>query len=80
MSAETIAALAGEYERLGGARLAEDRHAARPAMPTIWRRAAGRPLPFAWALGQLAASVGNPGWSCMAKTPTVAARPARGVP
>jgi hypothetical protein len=71
ISAATLATLAAEYDRLGGGRLAEHRHVTRP--DAVAGTSGLPPLALAWALGQLAAGVDQPGWSCMANDPDVAA-------
>jgi len=76
VSAATIAALSAEHDRLGGERLSggrlvEHRQAAQQGAGDV---ASGLPpLTLAWALGQLAAGVEQPGWSCMAQDADVAA-------
>jgi hypothetical protein len=71
MSAGPIAALDAEYERLSTGRSAEHRHA--PRQVTSGAPLGHPPVALAWALDQLATGVGQPGWSCMAKEPDVAA-------
>ena len=68
MSAATLAAIAADYDRLSGGQLAAHRRAvaANPADGP-------GPLPLAWALARLEASVDKPGWWCLAEEPDAVA-------
>lgn len=69
MSAATLAAVAADYDRLSGGQLEAHRRAVAEANPA----AGPGPLPLAWALRQLEASVDKPGWWCLAEEPDAVA-------
>lgn len=72
LSATTLAALAADYDRMSGGRLAADRQAMRPGRVDLTTRLPPRPL--AWAFEQLEPNLDQPGWWCLAREPdTVAA-------
>lgn len=71
LSAATLAALAAEYDRMSGGRLAADRAAVRSAGATLSTRLPAWPL--AWAFEQVEPNIGRPAWWCLASMPDAVA-------
>lgn len=71
LSPATLAALAADYDRISGGRLAADREAMASDRVDLTARLPS--LPLAWAFEQVAPNIDSPGWWCLAKEPDAVA-------